>query len=132
VLQNHRPCKWYSSESRKEYNVDFKNIYNDENFDDIKENPDVDIVHIILPNGMRSEYTIRAAKARKHVLCKKPMANTVEECQVMIDACKQANVKLMIPDRYHGEPWMLSRELEIFNLVAFDKSQQIVDSTWKF
>jgi predicted dehydrogenase len=91
----------------QQYGVDPKNIYNYDNFDDIKDNKDVDIVYIVLPNGMHAEYTIRAAKAGKHVLCEKPMANTVEECQSMIDACKEANVKLMIAYRCHYEPFNL-------------------------
>jgi len=95
-----------------QYGVDPKNLYNYENFDTIKDNKDVDIVYIVLPNGMHAEYTIRAAKAGKHVICEKPMANTVEECQSMIDACKEANVKLMIAYRCHYEP---------FNLDAIDR-----------
>jgi predicted dehydrogenase len=86
------------------YGVPEKSIYNYDNFDSIKENPDVDVVFVVLPNSMHAEYTIRAAKAAKHVLCEKPMANTVEECQQMIDACKQANRKLMIAYRLHYEP----------------------------
>jgi predicted dehydrogenase len=88
----------------KQFNVPEKSIYGYDNFDSIKDNPDVDVVYIVLPNSMHAEYTIRAAKAAKHVLCEKPMANTVEECQQMIDACKQANRKLMIAYRLHYEP----------------------------
>ena len=86
------------------YNVPEKNIYNYENFDSIKDNPDVDVVYIVLPNSMHAEYTIRAARAGKHVLCEKPMANTVEECQRMIAACKATKRKLMIGYRLHYEP----------------------------
>ena len=85
--------------------VDEKSIYNYENFDSIKDNPDVDVVYIVLPNSMHAEYTVRAAKAGKHVLCEKPMANTVEECQQMIDAVKAAKKKLMIAYRLHYEPF---------------------------
>ena len=46
----------------------------------------VDAVYIALPNSMHAEYTIRAAEARVHVLCEKPMAVTVDECRMMIDA----------------------------------------------
>lgn len=63
----------------------------------------VDAVYIALPNSMHAEYTIRAAKAGVHVLCEKPMAVTVEECQRMIDACSRGNVKLMIAYRLHFE-----------------------------
>jgi predicted dehydrogenase len=53
---------------------------------------------------MHAEYTIRAAKAGKHVLCEKPMATNVADCESMIAACKAANVKLMIAYRCHYEP----------------------------
>jgi glucose-fructose oxidoreductase len=64
---------------------------------------DVDAVYIALPNSMHAEYTIRAANAGVHVLCEKPMAVTVEECDRMIEACGEANVKLMIAYRLHFE-----------------------------
>jgi glucose-fructose oxidoreductase len=63
----------------------------------------VDAVYIALPNSMHAEYTIRAAQAGVHVLCEKPMAVTVDECQRMIDACQQNGVKLMIAYRLHFE-----------------------------
>jgi predicted dehydrogenase len=86
------------------YGVAEKSIYSYENFDSIKDNPDVDVVYIVLPNSMHCEYTVRAAKAGKHVLCEKPMAVSVAECQQMIDACKAANRKLMIGYRLRHEP----------------------------
>jgi glucose-fructose oxidoreductase len=52
---------------------------------------------------MHAEYTIRAARAGVHVLCEKPMAVTVDECQAMIDACREHRVKLMIACRLHFE-----------------------------
>src|SRR5205823_4137143 len=52
-----------------------------------------------------AEYTIRAHKAGKHVLCEKPMCVTVDEAQRMIDAAKEANKKLMIAYRLHYEPY---------------------------
>jgi predicted dehydrogenase len=63
----------------------------------------VDAVYIALPNSLHAEYTIRAAKAGVHVLCEKPMAVTVDECQRMIDACDEHGVKLMIAYRLHFE-----------------------------
>ena len=87
-----------------EYGIPAKNIYNYENYDAIAQNRDIDAVYIALPNGMHAEYTIRAAKAGKHVLCEKPMANTAAEAQGMVDACRQANRKLMIAYRCQFEP----------------------------
>src|SRR5688500_15703718 len=59
----------------------------------------VDAVYIALPNHLHADYTIRAARAGVHVLCEKPMAVTVAECQRMINACRDRNVKLMIAYR---------------------------------
>lgn len=87
-----------------QYSVPRNAIYNYENYDDIRNNPAIDAVYIALPNGMHAEYTIRAAKAAKHVLCEKPMANSVKECEQMIAACRQADRKLMIAYRCQYEP----------------------------
>jgi len=88
-----------------ENGIDAKNIYNYENFDRIADNPDVDIVYIVLPNSMHAEYTIRAAKAGKHVFCEKPMAISSAECRQMIDACSAAKKKLAIAYRLRYEPY---------------------------
>ena len=87
-----------------EYGIPASSIYNYENFDSIAENKAVDAVYVALPNSMHAEYTMRAAKAGKHVLCEKPMATSVADCESMIAACKAANVKLMIAYRCHYEP----------------------------
>ena len=55
--------------------------------------PTIDVVYIVLPNSMHAEYTIRALKAGKHVLCEKPMANTAAECEQMIAAAKAADTQ---------------------------------------
>jgi len=86
-----------------EYGLSDKAIYSYANFDSIRDNPDVHIVYVCLPNSMHAEYTIRAAKAGKHVMCEKPMAVSVAECEAMIAACKAANRKLMIGYRCHFE-----------------------------
>ncbi|MEG3167340.1 Gfo/Idh/MocA family oxidoreductase [Sphingomonas sp. LB3N6] len=82
-------------------------VYSYANFDSIRNNPDVDIVYVCLPNALHAEYTIRAAKAGKHVMCEKPMAISVAECEAMIAACKTANRKLMIGYRCHFEAYNL-------------------------
>lgn len=87
-----------------EYKIPARSRYNYANFDSIRDNPDVDIVYVVLPNSMHAEYTIRAAKAGKHVMCEKPMAVSSAECQAMIAACRQAGKKLMIGYRSQLEP----------------------------
>ena len=89
------------------YGVPERSIYSYADFDRIRDNPDVDIVYVCLPNSMHAEYTIRAAKAGKHVMCEKPMAVSVAECEAMIRACKTAGKKLMIGYRCHFEPFNL-------------------------
>ena len=86
------------------YGVDPKNIYDYQNYDSIRDNPGVDIIYIVLPNGMHAEYTIRGFEAGKHVLSEKPMANTPAECQSMIDAARKADRKLMVAYRCRYEP----------------------------
>lgn len=86
------------------YSVPEKNCYNYENFDDIKNNPDIDAVYIITPNALHHDQAIRVANAGKHVICEKPMAVNAKEGQEMVDACKKANVKLLIGYRMHFEP----------------------------
>jgi len=63
----------------------------------------VDAVYIALPNSMHAEYAIRAAAQGVHVLCEKPMAVTAEDCERMIGACRENQVKLMIAYRLHFE-----------------------------
>ncbi|SHF35019.1 Predicted dehydrogenase [Caldanaerobius fijiensis DSM 17918] len=64
--------------------------------DKILERDDVDVVDICLPTYLHCEYTLKAAEAKKHVLCEKPMAISMEEGKKMIDATKRAGVKFMI------------------------------------
>ena len=89
---------------KKQYNIPDKNIYNYQNFDQIANNPDIDVIYVVLPPSMHEEYVVRAAKAGKHVWCEKPMAVTAKECQNMIDACAKNKVSLAIGYRLHHEP----------------------------
>jgi glucose-fructose oxidoreductase len=88
----------------EKYNIPQKNVYNYENFDTISDNPDIDIIYVVLPNSMHKEYTIRAARAGKHVICEKPMALNADECREMIAACKESGVQLSIGYRMQFEP----------------------------
>ncbi len=97
---------------QSKYSIPAKNCYNYENFDNIKNNPDIDAVYIITPNALHREQCIRVAKAGKHVICEKPMAINAAEGQEMVDACKRANVKLLVGYRMHLEP----KTLEIIRM----------------
>ena len=88
-----------------QYNIAEKNIYDYENFDELKDNEEVDAIYIVLPNALHREFTERGANAGKHILCEKPMATSAEDCEKMIAACKKANVKLMIAYRIQYEQY---------------------------
>ena len=91
--------KWKSM-----YQLKDQNIYNYADFDQIANNPYIDVIYIVLPPSMHAEYVIRAANAGKQVWCEKPMAPSVADCQSMIDACKKNKVSLAIGYRMHHEP----------------------------
>jgi len=94
-----------AEEWKKKYDIPQANIYNYQNFDDIIKNKDIDLVYVILPNSMHKEFTIRAAKAGKHVIVEKPMALSEKDCHEMIDVCNKAGVQLAVGYRLHYEPY---------------------------
>lgn len=92
------------SEWQAKYNIPAGNCYNYDNFDAIKNNPEIDAVYVITPNALHRDQVMRVANAGKHVICEKPMGLNAKEGQAMIDACKKANVKLLVGYRMHFEP----------------------------
>ncbi|MEP7253003.1 MAG: Gfo/Idh/MocA family oxidoreductase [Ginsengibacter sp.] len=96
------PAKLKAWQSK--YNIPEKNCYNYGNFDEIKNNPDIDAVYVITPNGLHHDQVIQVAKAGKQAICEKPMALNAKQGQEMVDACKKANVKLLVGYRLHFEP----------------------------
>ena len=73
-------------------------------YDDLErafEKEQIDAAYIATPNSLHREHTERAAQAGVHVLCEKPMATTQEECEAMIQAAEEHDVKLMIAYRLH-------------------------------
>src|SRR5213594_2493631 len=77
--------------------------YDVRDLDDALARPDVAAAYITEPNDKHAEFAVRCAKAGVHVLCEKPLAVSEEECRRMIDACKEAGVKLMTAYRLHFE-----------------------------
>lgn len=68
------------------------------------ENPDVDIVYISLPNSLHAEWAVRAAQAGKHVLCEKPLAPTVDECDRIIAAAESTGMVIVEAFMYLHHP----------------------------
>lgn len=88
---------------QKRYNIKDSNVYNYENMHEIANNPEIDVIYIVLPTGLHAEYAIKAANTGKHVWCEKPMARTAQECQQIIEACNKNKVKLSIGYRMQHE-----------------------------
>jgi len=132
-----------SDEKRKKWLADNQlkpeNLYSYDDFDAIKDNPDIDIVYVVLPNAMHAEYVIRAARAGKHVICEKPLATSVEEGKRMVEACNEAGVLLSVGyrlhfDLFHQEMMRLgqNRILGKVNRIIADDSMDIGDpNQWR-
>lgn len=89
---------------QKKYNIKDKNIYNYDTMHQLSDNPEIDVVYIVVPTGLHAKFAIQAADAGKHVWCEKPMAKTAKECENIISACQKNRVKLSIGYRMQHEP----------------------------
>ncbi|MGB3180273.1 MAG: Gfo/Idh/MocA family oxidoreductase [Cyclobacteriaceae bacterium] len=89
---------------QQKYDIPDKNVYSYETMHRVADNPDIDVMYIVLPNSLHKQYTILAAEAGKHVWCEKPMAMNAAECREMIRACERNNVTLSIGYRMQHEP----------------------------
>jgi len=89
---------------KNRYKIPDKNVYNYDTMEQMADNPDIDVVYVVTPNGLHAEHSIKAAKAGKHVFCEKPFEATVEKCQAAIDACKKANRLLAVAYRCQYDP----------------------------
>jgi predicted dehydrogenase len=76
--------------------VDLAGVSTHANLDDLLKNPQVDLVDITLPNSLHADVAVRALEAGKHVVCEKPMALSLADCDRMVAAAKKANRLLMI------------------------------------
>jgi len=89
----------------EQHGIGEAHLYDYASFDRLRDDPDVDIVYVVLPNNMHAEFTSRAAQAGKHVLCEKPMASNVADAERMIAACRDAKRLLMIAYRMQYDPY---------------------------
>lgn len=105
----------------KRYGV--KHLYSYRDSRDLFTSGLVDAVYIALPNSQHAAWTIRAAEAGLHVLCEKPLAVSVHDCERMIDACERNNVHLMTAYRLHFERC----NLEVADIV---RKKRIGEARW--
>lgn len=66
--------------------------------------PEVDAIYISLPNSLHAEWTVRAAEAGKHVLCEKPLAISISECDEIMGAAESAGVVVIEGVMYLHHP----------------------------
>ena len=92
-----------------QYGIPAEHCYSYAQFERIKSDATVQVVYVVTPNALHREWTVRAAKAGKHVMCEKPMATTVADAQAMVQACRDAQKLLMIAYRCQYEVY--NREL---------------------
>jgi glucose-fructose oxidoreductase len=88
----------------REFGFPESSIYGYDTMARMADNKDIDVVYVVTPNALHPQHTIAAAWAGKHVICEKPMANSVAECDAMLRACRVAGVSLSIGYRLHYEP----------------------------
>lgn len=115
---------------QEEYGISPDHTYNYQTFDRLADDPAIDIIYIVLPNFMHAEYTIRALKTGKHVICEKPMAMNVAECRAMIEAAETAGKKLQIGYRLFYEPHHL--ELMRRSLEPSDRGIKLIEASLGF
>ncbi len=121
----------------EDYGFPAANIYNYSTMAQLANNPAIDIVYVVTPNGLHAEHCIAAAKAGKHVICEKPMANTVAECDAIITACRVAGVQLTIGyrlffDPHHAELRRLARDEDFGAFNQMSGERGFVMSTWQW
>ncbi len=111
-------CELYAIAGRSmEKALQFKEKYGFEiaygSYDELINDPNVEAIYNALPNTMHHEWTIKALKAGKHVLCEKPLAPTEQEAKEMFAAAKEAGVHLMEAFAYQHSPYITALVKEL-------------------
>lgn len=89
---------------KEKYGIKDKNVYNYDNMHEIANNPEIDVIYIVLPNALHLKYCKVAAEAGKHVWCEKPMAMNGVEANEILAVCNKNKVQLTIGYRMQHEP----------------------------
>lgn len=121
----------------KDYGFPEKNVWSYDTMHQMADNRDVDIVYVVTPNGLHAEHAIAAAKAGKHVIVEKPMANTAAECDAILAACKANQVKCSVGYRLHFDPYhkelkRLAREKDFGVLKKQTGDRGFIINEWRW
>ncbi len=111
-------CELYAIAGRSmEKALHFKEKYGFQvaygSYDELINDPHVEAIYNPLPNTMHHDWTIKALRAGKHVLCEKPLAPTEKEAAEMFAAAKESGVFLMEAFAYQHSPYISALEQEI-------------------
>ena len=115
-----------------QYGFPERNIFSYADMAKLADAKDIAIVHVVTPNSLHAEHSIAAAKAGKHVMCEKPMATTVEQCEAMIAAAKAADVSLGVNYRLHWEPHHVKAVEALRNGAVGDLSNGNYEFSWGY
>lgn len=96
----------------------FQKVYG--SYEELIDDPEVEAVYIPLPNTMHYEWTIRALKKKKHVLCEKPIAPTMEQTKEMFAVAEENGVYLMEAFAYQHSPYVEAICEEVRNGIIGD------------
>ena len=113
-------CEMYAIAGRSmEKAEQFKEKYGFEkaygSYEELLTDPEIEAVYIPLPNTMHYEWTIKALKSGKHVLCEKPLAPTEAQAKEMFAAAEENHVYLMEAFAYQHSPYLTAIREEIQN-----------------
>lgn len=109
-------------EWQEKYGLKPENCYDEDDFESIKDNREINCIYIITPNTLHHRHVLRAATTGKHIICEKPLTTSVSEAREMIDACKKVGVRLLVGYRLHFEPHTLE-VVKMLKKGAFGKIQ---------
>jgi predicted dehydrogenase len=114
ILPNMEHCKYSkpvavisgSPDKAKEVasNYGISKIFNYDNLEKIADDPEIEVVYVITPPGTHHEFTIRALRAGKHVVCEKPMTGDLKQAEEMVAEARKLKRRLGIGYRCHFEP----------------------------
>ncbi len=115
VLKNHPEVELVAvCDSTKERADSFATKFSAKAYYDyveLLEDNNIDIISICTPSGLHAKQAIAAAKAKKHIICEKPMALTIEDCDNMIQAAAENNVRLfVVKQNRYNEPILKLKE----------------------
>jgi len=118
---NNSELKAIGSRSKQKAEV-FSKKFSCQNFGSYQDviDSDVDVVYVSLPVGLHEEWSIKAAKAGKHILCEKSSTTSFRSAQNMVDECKRNNVRIMEGFMFRFHP-QHQRVLELINNGALGK-----------